>query len=48
MKKVLSILLIIILLGVFCVSTYLVADYIIQSRKQGQQFDQLSQMVDTN
>ena len=48
MKKVLSILLIVILLAVFCVSTYLVADYIIQSRKQGQQFDQLSQMVDTN
>ena len=48
MKKVLSILLIVILLCVFCVSTYLVADYVIQSRKQGQQFDELSQMVDSN
>ena len=48
MKKVLSILLIIILLVIFCVSTFLVGSYIVQSKKQGDQFDQLSQLVDSS
>ena len=46
MKKVLSIALIVILLVVFCVSTYFVGAYIVESRKQSSEFDKISAMVD--
>lgn len=48
MKKVLTILLIVALLAVFCFSGYQVVSYIIGSRQSAGQFDELSQIVDQN